>query len=134
MQNLQILTNNHLGKSFWEQRTGLLDSILINKLNVTSFNRIIKSQSTFMLLDFYFSKIPMQKKIDMISQVMLSVRQVTGPLKIFILSPTFTDTVLNYNEFDNKVVVSDNFTNNFLRVLQNESKNQYLNKSLLTSK
>ena len=133
MKNLQILTNNHLGKSFWEQRTGLIDSILFNELDLNVFDQLIENQSNFILFDFYFSKIPMSQKLKMINKVMYSVEDVRRPLKLFILSPTFTDSELIYNQVGNKVIVSDNFSDTFFRILQNETKINQPKKSLLTS-
>ncbi len=117
MKDLQILTNNHLGKFFWEQRTGLIDSIQINPLNLTSFNSHLKRKSNFILLDFYFSKIPMQKELQLITKIKEITKCYSGELNLFILSPLFADSELGYLEFNTKTIVTHNFTTCFLKTL-----------------
>jgi len=115
MKNLHILTNNNLGSFFWEQRIGLFNSIKINQLNLESFNHHLTEKSNFILLDFYFSKISMQKELQMITKIKNLAHSYPGKLKLFILSPLFTDTELEYLEIDNKTIVSHNFTTCFLK-------------------
>lgn len=133
MQNLQILTNNHLGPNFWEQRTGFINSIKINPLNINTFDELIDSNSNFILIDFYFSKLPLDRELKMIEKLKQHAKIFPGFLKLFILSPTFADTTLNFVQYENKVVVSDNFTNYFLKTLMKAAKIETINKSLLKS-
>jgi len=133
MQNLQILTNNHLGTSFWEQRIGFISSIELNPLNINTFDELIDSDSSFILIDFYFSKLPIESELKMIEKLKEHAKIFPGYLKLFILSPTFSDTTLNYIQYENKVVVSDNFTNYFLKTLTKAAKIETINKSLLKS-
>ena len=133
MQNLQILTNNHLGTSFWEQRIGFISSIELNPLNINTFDELIDSDSSFILIDFYFSKLPIESELKMIEKLQEHAKIFPGYLKLFILSPTFSDTTLNYIQYENKVVVSDNFTNYFLKTLTKAAKIETINKSLLKS-
>ena len=133
METLQILTNNHLGASFWEQRTGLIDSIQLNPINLKVFNNLIETQSNFILLDFYFSKISLQKQLSLIAKIKQSTETIPGHLKLFILSPVYADSDIEHIEFNNKVIVCHNFTDYFLKTLLAAGQNKLINKSLLKS-
>ena len=85
MQNLQILTNNHLGTNFWEQRIGFINSIELNPLSINTFDELIDSDSNFILIDFYFSKLPMERELKMIEQLQQHAKKFPGFLKLFIL-------------------------------------------------
>ena len=130
MKDLHILTNNHLGKFFWEQRTGLTDSIQLSELNLTSFNSQLKIKSNFILLDFYFSKIPMQQELELIDKIKQVANCYSGELNLFILSPLFADSELSYLKFNNKIIVAHNFTTCFLKTLSTAGK---INKQIKVS-
>jgi hypothetical protein len=117
MKDLKILTNNHLGNFFWEQRTGLIDSIELDTLDLNTFLRQLEKKSTFILLDFYFSKIPMTQELQMIDEIKQMVKTYAGELNLFILSPLFANSELGYLEFNSKTIVTHNFTTCFLKTL-----------------
>ena len=133
METLQILTNNHLGASFWEQRTALIDSINLHPLNLNVFNNLIQAQSNYILIDFYFSKISLQKQLRIIAKIKQSADTIPGNLKLFILSPVYADSEIEHIEFNDKIIVCHNFTNNFLKTLLAAGQNKLINKSLLKS-
>jgi len=122
MKNLQILTNNNLGNFFWEQRTGLIDSIELNQLTLNSFNCQLTKKSKYILLDFYFSKIPMKKELLMIKKIKLLTSTYSGELKLFILSPLYAGSKIGYSELDNKTIVTHNYTSSFFKILITEGK------------
>jgi hypothetical protein len=122
MQNLQILTDNNLGTMFWEQRTGMADAIEFNSLNFSAFKNIIDSQNEFILVDFYHNKFSMEQEQELILKFCEYGRQVSGFLKLFILSPTYAGSKLESIEMGNSTIIIHNYTAHFLRTLSSTGK------------
>jgi len=127
MQNLHVLTNNNLGASFWEQRTGLRGAVELSPLKFDIFQNLIQSETEFILIDFYFSRIKMQDEIGMIKHFKRMAIQSENFVNLFILSPSFVSSPLEHSYSGNSEIVAHNFTEYFLRMLQSSGKkNQYI--------
>ena len=123
MQNLHVLTNNHLGNDFWELRTGFFDAIMTSELETQTFQNLLDAKNTFFLVDFYFSGLRLDDEIQMIDEIMETARKSNNQLRLFILSPFFSCTELIHQVSENKVIVSHNFSGAFLRELMMIGKN-----------
>lgn len=117
MQNLHVLTNNHLGNDFWELRTGLIGGIEISELQPQVFQNLLNQENNFFLVDFYFSGLSLDTEIRMINDIIYKAQETDGYLRLFILSPFFSCTEMNYQVSGNKVIITHNFSNPFLRKL-----------------
>lgn len=120
---MQVLTNNNLGAEFWEQRTGLIETISVSKIVVGDLESHICSETQLILVDFYFCQFSVEEQLT-ISQVLKGMAlDQNRELSLFIISPAFSDCPFEKIKSSKTQVVLHNYSSELLQSLAAEGRN-----------
>lgn len=130
MTTLNVLTNNHLGVAFWEQRTGLFGAIKIQELKRSIFIDLLNSKSKYILIDFYFWNKSLDQEIQFLEELLSFAKQTDHECSIFVLSSCFAGINLEQFEQGKLQIIQHNYSFEILKLIATTCANSPLSSSI----
>ena len=116
MKKLTIISTNHLGIEFWENRTGRVGQIELHKLNLKE-KISIDDSNPLLLFDFYFNSGQFLEEA-IVNDQLNKANLLNRPCTVFILSPRYALHAIRKEEVGNITFIKHRFSYDLLSELE----------------